>query len=1355
MTTTTRTINGNNAGNTINVSDFSLTPGSGYKVTGASSISPAGSAPFFDTDLVINTLDATGGTDVVDLSGLTTNSGVSFTSITINGGGGSQIVTGSGFAETISTGAGNDTINAGAGDDTITGGDGADSMDGGDGSDTYNIAGSQLGGDTFNDTGASGSDTINVTGNLSTFLSFGVAGTALATYQGIENFKGNNFAITGSNNGSDIFDLSGFSSATGVGAINTFDATGGTDHVNVSTADAGVTITGGGGSQIVVGSGFADTISTGSSNDTINAGAGNDTLTGGDGADSMGGGDGEDTFNIAGLQVGGDTIIGGSGNDTIRNTSASALGISSFGPSGSGTAATYSSIETLDGNSQAINGSNATNEVVNLSLIGQVLNVTGVNMADGADTVWTAASHSGTVTAYNGGGSSSTPIDTVNLVFAPTQLDDTGVAAGIQGYLGGAGPAGKTFNSGNTLGLGFTAEKFESGKVLVKIGDTLTEITGCVLATSNVIIGTDLENTLNGTNAADLILALGGNDTVNGNDGDDCLFGNDGNDTITGGNGVDKILGGDGDDVVRLNAAEGQFDRVDGGDGTDEVRGNGGNVLVFDNFGFNGQYVNFELLTNGARGVAGNANTNTLNFTGVALFTGQPTLPGVSGQDGNDTITASDQTDNIAYSGGNGDDTLIGQARNDNLQGGDGSDSIIGGDGNDTISGGTQQVVGINDTIDAGLGNDLITLNNRDGEFDIVDGGGGTDTIAGNGGNDLFFNNFGANGQYLNIEVLTNGTRGAYGNANANVLDMSGVALTVNKVGGSGGNDTVSTGLSHTLLTEYDGGSDTDKINLVWTPLQLGAFSVSDITTLNNYVAAPTGKILAPSGGTNNIASLQFKALNFELATANALDDGQVYNITDCLKPINNVVAMTMASYTDVAGKSSLIVGTAATNTIQAGDGDDLVFGLAGNDSITGGAGDDCLFGGAGDDTFFANLSEAEFDELQGGSGVDTLQRTTTGGQGNLVLNQFLATNGIERVNLDAGGSNRNIDGNANDNNLDFSATTLLSGSVLGQGGNDTITATSSATRTYDGGAGNDVLNGGSVADNLIGGTGDDTISGNGGNDTIKGGADADSLNGGDGDDTFLANLNEAEFDTLQGGSGIDTLQRTTDGGQGNLVLNQFLATNGIERVNLDAGGSNRSIDGNASDNILDFSATTYLSRDVFAQGGNDTITATNSATRTYDGGAGDDVLNGGSVADNLIGGADVDTISGGGGNDTIVGGAGADRLTGGDGSDRFVFNNASEGIDTITDFDPTATTGDLFNVSSSGFATIGGPGTLGASRFFLGAAATTASQRFLYDSSNGNLWFDSDGTGVTAQVQIAQLSTGLALSNTNFIIGA
>jgi Ca2+-binding RTX toxin-like protein len=258
------------------------------------------------------------------------------------------------------------------------------------------------------------------------------------------------------------------------------------------------------------------------------------------------------------------------------------------------------------------------------------------------------------------------------------------------------------------------------------------------------------------------------------------------------------------------------------------------------------------------------------------------------------------------------------------------------------------------------------------------------------------------------------------------------------------------------------------------------------------------------------------------LATANVLDDGQVYNITDCLIPIDNVVQIGTTpgapgpNFTDLAGKNSLIVGTVAANNINAGDGDDLVFGLAGNDSITGGAGNDCLFGGAGDDTFFAKLKEAEFDDMQGGSDIDTLQITTTPGFNDLTLNQFLATNSIEQVNMEAGSFLHGIDGNDNDNVLDFSATTFfLSRNVEGGVGNDTITATNSATSTYDGNSGDDVLNGGSVADNLIGSTGNDTITGGGGNDTIVGGVGADSLTGGGGNDWFRYNATNEGTDTI------------------------------------------------------------------------------------------------------------------------------------------------------------------------------------------------------------------------------------------------
>jgi Ca2+-binding RTX toxin-like protein len=50
----------------------------------------------------------------------------------------------------------------------------------------------------------------------------------------------------------------------------------------------------------------------------------------------------------------------------------------------------------------------------------------------------------------------------------------------------------------------------------------------------------------------------------------------------------------------------------------------------------------------------------------------------------------------------------------------------------------------------------------------------------------------------------------------------------------------------------------------------------------------------------------------------------------------------------------------------------------------------------------------------------------------------------------------------------------------------------------------------------------------------------------------------------------------------------------------------------------------------------------------------------------------------GGAGNDSIEGDRGADTLAGGAGNDRFVFNNMSEGVDTVTDFGK----GDVIDIS-------------------------------------------------------------------------
>ena len=112
---------------------------------------------------------------------------------------------------------------------------------------------------------------------------------------------------------------------------------------------------------------------------------------------------------------------------------------------------------------------------------------------------------------------------------------------------------------------------------------------------------------------------------------------------------------------------------------------------------------------------------------------------------------------------------------------------------------------------------------------------------------------------------------------------------------------------------------------------------------------------------------------------------------------------------------------------------------------------------------------------------------------------------------------------------------------------------------------------------------------------------------------------------------------------------------------------------------------------------------------------------------------------------DILSGGLGNDILTGGLGGDSFSFNALNEGIDTITDF--SVGNDDLF-VKGSGFGggLISGD-IITAAQFVIGTAATNTSQRFIYNATNGALFFDVDGSGATAASQFASLSPNLALT--------
>jgi hypothetical protein len=144
----------------------------------------------------------------------------------------------------------------------------------------------------------------------------------------------------------------------------------------------------------------------------------------------------------------------------------------------------------------------------------------------------------------------------------------------------------------------------------------------------------------------------------------------------------------------------------------------------------------------------------------------------------------------------------------------------------------------------------------------------------------------------------------------------------------------------------------------------------------------------------------------------------------------------------------------------------------------------------------------------------------------------------------------------------------------------------------------------------------------------------------------------------------------------------------------------------------------------------------------------GGDKFSGTNGDDVLIGGSDGDSLNGGAGSDVLVGGAGSDSLTGGTEGDHFVFNRTTDGIDSILDF---IVSDDTIQLDNAGFTSLGAAGTLSADQFVIGSAAGDADDHIIYNSGTGALFYDSDGKGGAAQVQIATLTSGLSLTNADF----
>lgn len=136
-----------------------------------------------------------------------------------------------------------------------------------------------------------------------------------------------------------------------------------------------------------------------------------------------------------------------------------------------------------------------------------------------------------------------------------------------------------------------------------------------------------------------------------------------------------------------------------------------------------------------------------------------------------------------------------------------------------------------------------------------------------------------------------------------------------------------------------------------------------------------------------------------------------------------------------------------------------------------------------------------------------------------------------------------------------------------------------------------------------------------------------------------------------------------------------------------------------------------------------------------------------------LVGNNLKQTIVGNSGNNQIEGRESSDTLTGGLGQDYFYFTTGiGSDVDQITDF---TSVDDILMLDDSIFAGVP-TGFLAANAFLSGAGATsaaTAAQRFIHDTTTGDVYYDADGAGGAAAVLFANVGAGTPMFHYDFFV--
>ncbi len=909
-------------------------------------------------------------------------------------------------------------------------------------------------------------------------------------------------------------------------------------------------------------------------------------------------------------------------------------------------------------------------------------------------------------------------------------------------------------------------------------------LTGTV--NNDFLTGSAGDDTVDGGAGNDTIAAFAGNDTIIGGTGADIMIGGLGDDTYIVDNVGDVVVenAGEGTDTVKTTLASYTLganvenliytgtsafagtgnelsntitggagaDVLDGGTGADTLIGGlGDDTYVVDNVGdvvveAAGAGTDTIKTVLNSYSLASLANVENLTFTGTGDFTGtgnasanvitggagNDILDGGAGADtlvgglGNDTYIVDNVGDVVTEAANGGTDTiktslasysLASLTNVENLTytgtsaftgtGNASANVITGGSGNDTLDGGAGA-----DTLIGGTGDDTYFVDNA-GDVIVENAGEGIDnvktalasyTLAANVENLVFTGTgttatFAGTGNALD-NVITGG-------ANADVLTggagndtLDGGAGADRLIGGTDDDTYIVDNVGDVVVENAGEGTDTIKTTLATYSLASLA-NVENLTYTGTSAFTGTGNASANviTGGSGN--DILDGGVGADTLIGGAGNDTYIVDdtgdvVVEAAGGGTDTVKASVASYTLAANVENLIytgstafagTGNELDNAITGGAGADTLLGGAGNDTLDGGAGADTLIGGTGDDIYIVdNVGDVVTENT--GEGTDTVKTSlasyTLGTNvENLIYTgtaSFTGTgNALDNVLTGGTGADRLAGGLGNDTYIVDNA-----GDVVVENAGEGIDTVKTVLASYTLGAnvenliytGSSAFAGtGNALDNvIIGGAGADTLTGGAGNDVLDGGAGADRLIGGTGDDIYIVD-NASDVVVENAGEGTDTIKT-------NLASYSLASLANVENL-------------------------TYTGTSAFTGTGN-------ASANVITGGSGNDILDGGAGADTLIGGLGDDTYFVDNAGDVIV-------------------ENAGEGNDTVkTALASYTLAANVENMICTGSAAFTGTGNDIANNLTGGSGADTLSGGAGDDTLDGGAGADRliGGTG-------------------------